>query len=93
MFLQRLLRQPLKICILCFVFALVSVLLNGALMNLYGLQRDREQLNEQMSKIEKDLQNLNGQLKRAKDPAFIERQALDNLDMASDHDLVFVFSE
>ncbi|MFN7729640.1 MAG: septum formation initiator family protein [Bdellovibrio sp.] len=91
--LHVLLKQPLKVFAFCFVFAFGSVLLNGALTNLYGLQRDREALTNQMVKIEADIKHLDGKLKRAKDPAFIERQALDSLDMASDHDLVFVFSE
>lgn len=33
------------------------------------------------------------QIKQAKDPVFIERQAKDKLDMVDEHDLVFVFSE
>lgn len=91
--LHQLLRQPLKVFGICFVFATVSVLLNGALTNLYGMRRDREALSSQLTKLESDLKALDGKLGRAKDPTFIERQALDSLDMASDHDLVFVFSE
>lgn len=36
---------------------------------------------------------LDVQIKQAKDPSFIERQAKDKLDMVGEKDLVFVFSE
>lgn len=62
-------------------------------MNLYSMRRDRSELKSQIIHLKSDLGKLEGQLKRANDPVFIERRAMDQLDMASDHDLVFVFSE
>jgi cell division protein FtsB len=42
---------------------------------------------------QKELEQINLQLKQAKDPSFIERQARDKLDYANENDLVFVFAE
>jgi len=91
--LHLLLNSPLKIFCLCFSFALVSTVLNGGWMHLYGLRRDRTELQSQISMLKNDVSTLGDQLKRAKDPTFIQHQAMDQLDMASDNDLVFVFSE
>lgn len=78
---------------ICFVFSFSSLLMNGGWINLYSMRRDRTELKSQLVRLQGAVAKLDGQLKRAKDPAFIERRAMDQLDMASDHDLVFVFSE
>lgn len=91
--LSSLLHHPIRIFILCFIFGGTSVLLNGALTNLYGLQRDKQEIKLSVERLESDLKRLDQKMKRAKDATYIERQALDTLDMASDEDLVFVFSE
>ena len=91
--LRGLLHSPSKIFILSLLFAFVSLLFNGGLVNLYSLHRDRADIKGQIIQLHKNLTTLDTQLKRARDPAFIERQALDQLDMASAQDLVFVFSE
>ena len=91
--LRGLLHSPTKILILCLIFGFGSLLFNGGLVNLYSLHRDRADIKGQIIQLHKNLTQLDLQLKRAHDPAFIERQALDQLDMASAQDLVFVFSE
>ena len=67
--------------------------MNGGWVHLYSLRRDRTELHAQMLKLQTGLTSLDVQLKRAKEPSFIEHQAMDQLDMASDEDLVFVFSD
>lgn len=91
--LHDLLRSPLKIFVFCVAFAFCSLLLNGGWMNLYGLHRDKAELQGQIKRLSADLKDLDQQIARSRDPAFVERQALDQLDMASEKDLVFVFSE
>lgn len=90
---HRLLASPLKVFFLCCVFFVGSLLWKGGWISLYSLYRDEGEIQSQMVRLRTDIDNLDLQMKRAKDPSFIERQALDQLDMASDHDLVFVFSE
>ncbi|AGH94934.1 hypothetical protein A11Q_714 [Pseudobdellovibrio exovorus JSS] len=50
-------------------------------------------IESQILKSREQAQLLDMQISQAKDPSFIERQALDKLDMVGEHDLVFVFSE
>jgi cell division protein FtsB len=91
--LHRLLQSPLKVFLFCLVFGIGSLIINGGWVRLYSLRRDQTELRSQIAQLRQDTAALEGQLKRAKDPAFIERQALDQLDMATDEDLIFVFSE
>lgn len=91
--LQRFLNSPLKVFACCLVFAFGSLLLNGGWINLYSLRRDHKELQGQILRLNQDLHDLDLQITRSKDPAYIEQQALDQLDMASERDLVFVFSE
>lgn len=78
------------ICLLCFV---VTLVLNGLLWRLWGLRRDYARLTHEISATKAGIETLTGQLKQAKDPTFIERQARDKLDLVGEKDLVFVFSD
>lgn len=69
------------------------MVLKGGLLHLYQLQRDHGNLSQQLIDLRQDVAKLDGQLKMAKDPSFIERQALDLYDLAQEHDLVFVFPD
>ncbi|WP_255490050.1 septum formation initiator family protein [Bdellovibrio sp. KM01] len=71
----------------------VSIVLNGNLWRLWGLHRDFDRISTEINDSKKATLDLEVQLKQAKDPAFIERQARDKLDLAGEHDLVFVFPE
>lgn len=78
---------------LCLVFFATTLIMNGLLWRLWGLHRDYERLTAEISETEGAIEKLNAQLRQAKDPSFIERQARDKLDLVSDKDLVFVFPE
>ena len=71
----------------------VSIVLNGNVFRLWGLHRDHDRIEMEISETRHNIAQLSGQLRQAKDPAYIERQARDKLDLAGEHDLVFVFSE
>lgn len=92
-FLHRQLLNPLRIFICCISFAIISLLFNGGLMNLYTLQRDRQRLLEQKIEIKAQSFELDQRLKQAKDPAFMEHQALDRYDLVEENDLIFVFAD
>lgn len=91
--LRRTLNYPKRVLTMCLVFLAVSVLLNGSLFRIWSLRRDHMQLQQQMADTASLTQKLEIQLHQAKDPAFIERQARDKLDMVNEDDLVFVFSD
>lgn len=90
---MNLLHQPLKVFILCTLFGVLSLLFNGGFFQLYKLDRDEKILKEQIVAARGQVIDLNRQLRVAKEPSFIERQAVDNYDLVNEQDLVFVFSE
>ncbi|MGZ3743284.1 MAG: septum formation initiator family protein [Pseudobdellovibrionaceae bacterium] len=87
------LNHPGKVTTLCVAFFTITLITNGLLWRLWGLHRDFERLSLEISGTQNDIERLNAQLKQAKDPSFIERQARDKLDLVSEKDLVFVFPE
>lgn len=91
--LRRLLNHPEKVAVFCcFVFG-VSIFLNGNIWRLWSLHRDFDHINAEIAQAQESNMTLEAQLKQAKDPAYIERQARDKLDLAGENDLVFVFSD
>lgn len=90
---RRTLNYPSRIFIICMIFFSLSALLNGSLFRLWGMHRDLNQIALQIEETKTATRSLEVQLNQAKDPAFIERQARDKLDMVNEGDLVFVFSD
>jgi cell division protein FtsB len=90
---RRFLSHPARVATFCFAIFLVSIVLNGNLFRLWGLYRDHDRISANILEMRQNILNLAGQLKQAKDPNFIERQARDKLDLAGEHDLVFVFPD
>lgn len=91
--LRNFLNRPEKVALCCLGVFAVSIVLNGNLFRLWGLHRDFDRITNDIVETKKGIGGLADQLKQAKDPAFIERQARDKLDLAGEHDLVFVFPE
>lgn len=91
--LRRFLNHPGKVALCCLGIFLVSIVLNGNVFRLWSLHRDFDRITGDISSAKANITSLADQLKQAKDPAFIERQARDKLDLAGEHDLVFVFPE
>ncbi len=90
---RQLLNKPLKVAVLCFCIFLLSLFINGTLWRVWGLRRDQSTITEQIANTQKQSTLLDVQIKQAKDPVYIERQARDKQDMVSENDLVFVFNE
>lgn len=92
-FISDMLEHPLRVFVICITLSFLSLLLNGSFLQLYGLDRDREILRNQIGELRHQIAFVDQQLILAKDPQFIQRQALDKYDLVSDHDLVFVFAD
>ncbi len=90
---RQMLNKPFKIAIICAVIFVLTLFINGTLWRVWGLRRDQATIIEQIKQTQKQATLLDLQIKQAKDPSFIERQARDRQDMVSDNDLVFVFSD
>ena len=91
--LRQMLQYPSRVATICFLVFIVSIVVNGNVFRLWGLYRDYDRISLEISEMRKNISSLAVQLKQAKDPNFIERQARDKLDLAGEHDLVFVFPE
>lgn len=91
--LRRFLNHPTRVATSCLVVFLISIVLNGNLFRLWGLHRDHARIMSEIQEARANISALSGQLKQAKNPSFIEREARDKLDLAGEHDLVFVFPE
>jgi cell division protein FtsB len=82
-----------KVFVICIVFSFLSLIFNGSLLSLWSMSREQVKLQEQIEQEKLSIQNFEAKLKMARDPSYIERQAVDNYDLAQEQDLVFLFSE
>ncbi len=85
--------QPLKVLIVCSILVFFGLLLDGSLFRLWRLNRDSVELTHRIQLLESDSKIIDQKLLRTKDPSFIELEAREKLDLASEGDLVFVFSD
>lgn len=91
--LQYWLNQPKKVFATALMLLVITLFLNGTLWKLWGLNRDQKTIMDQSAQAQAQIIQIDKQLKQAIDPMFIERQALDKMDLVDDHDLIFVFPE
>ncbi len=91
--LRQFLNNPRQVLMACCVVFVLSLFLNGALWRVWGLHRDLDTIQQQITGAQKQATLLDMQIHQAKDPVFIERQARDKLDLVGEHDLIFVFPE
>lgn len=90
---RLLLNRPFQVALFCCVIFALSLFINGTLWRVWGLRRDQSTIRDQIENTQKQSSLLDVQIKQAKDPVYIERQARDKQDMVSENDLVFVFNE
>lgn len=90
---RNLLNKPVKVFLLCVCIFIITLFFNGAIWRVWGLHHDSATIQKQILNSKSQAKVLDMQIKQAKDPSFIERQAKDKLDFVGEHDLVFVFSD
>lgn len=91
--LNDLLQTPQKVIWICLGLVTLNVVLDGSLFRLWTLHRDHVQIQQNIQTLQAQNAELKKRLQRAKDPAFLEREARDRFDLVSEGDLVFVFSD
>lgn len=87
------LQKPTQVFVICLAVFLLSLFLNGTLWKIWSLQKDRTVIGQQILDSKAQIKHIEFQMKQAKDPYFIERQARDKMDMVSGDDLIFVFPD
>jgi len=90
---SQFLQRPKLVLVSCLILFIVSVFVQGTLVQSVRLSMDKKHLSKQIADNEKQIALLSEKIIEAKDPAFIHKQAVEDLDMVNDNDLVFVFSE
>jgi cell division protein FtsB len=91
--LNDLLHTPQKVIWICLGLVVLNLIIDGSLFRLWTLHRDYTTIQQNIVQLEQQNAKLKVQLAKAKDPAFLEREARDRFDLVSEGDLVFVFSE
>lgn len=87
------LQHPLRVFAISFILFSAGLVLDGSLFRLWSLQRDSKEISRRMTVLRRDTKELNNKIKRARDPNFIEMQAREKFDLASEGDLIFVFTD
>ena len=90
---SQFLQRPIQVAIVSIILVTAGLLFDGSLFRLWRLNRDSAELNSRMSKLRADSRVLDKKIKKAKDPNFIELEAREKFDLASEGDLIFVFSD
>lgn len=85
--------SPIVILTFCFIFLLFSVVLNGSIFRVWSLGRDLVSIQEKTIATKAQIKQIEIDIKRSRDPSFIERQAREKLDLVNQNDLVFIFTE
>ena len=89
----QLLNSPLKVFWICASICFASVILDGSFIRLWSLHREASALEARIEAGKDQAKQLVFKIKEAQQPAFIERQARDQLDLVKEGDLVFVFAD
>lgn len=90
---SRLLMSPRKVLLLCLIFALAGILVDGTLYQMWELGVEKKNMQQKISSTEISIKKLQKQIRMAHDPRFIEREARDRFDLVNKDDIVFVFSD
>ena len=75
----------------CGAFGFINFVINGNIYRLWNLNNEYQKMSQRMEKNQQVIVQLNQDIANMKDPLYIERQAIEKLDMVEENDLVFVF--
>jgi len=82
---------PKRVFILSCVAFFIWLIVSGYLFEAYRLSVLEEAINQKISNLTFEISNLEAQLKRYHDNEFIRKQAIENLGLADENDLIFLF--
>lgn len=91
--LNRLLMSPRKIVFWCLIFALIGILLDGTLYQMWQLNSEKKNVEQKILDTKISINKLQKQIRMAHDPKFIEREARDRFDLVNKNDVVFQFND
>lgn len=87
------LQHPSKVFLFTFLLVGAGLILDGSLFRLWSLKRDSIEISRRMTVLRNETEELNKKIMRARDPNFIEMHAREKFNLASEGDLIFVFTD
>jgi cell division protein FtsB len=85
------LSYPKRVFVVSSLAFLVWVLASGYLFEFYRLSVLEEVIHHKIAQLKGEMSDLEVQLKRSQDHEFIRKQAIENLGLADQNDLIFLF--
>ena len=85
--------SPKRSFILCCIFVFFALVFDGSLFHLWRLHRDQKALNERIIQAQVATEVLHLEVKKARNPKYVEKQARERFDLVAEDELVFVFSK
>lgn len=85
--------RPLKVLALCAVFAFLVLVVDGSLLQLWGLHRKQGRIDQKIDKYRTDIKKLQSELNLARQPEFVAKKARDRFDLVNKDEIVFVFPD
>ncbi len=93
LWIEETLNRPAKVIIFSLVFVIGSLVFEGSLWRLYILQKEKQKLSKNIQIEKNKIALILKEIKRAKDPSFLEHQARERLELLEEDDLLFIFSD
>jgi cell division protein FtsB len=90
---HTLIHRPIQVFWICFVLAMIGIVLDGTAFRLWSLKRDHRVMTERIKAANLRTKQLEFRIQKAQQPEFIERAARDQFDLVKEGDLIFIFSE
>jgi cell division protein FtsB len=90
--LEETINNPRRVLAYCFCFVLFSLISEGSLWRLFRLNKDKSFLTKKIQEEKTKIVKIYGEIKRSKEPLYVERQAREKLELLEKDDLLFIFS-
>ena len=90
---ENFLESPRKVLAACVLLMAATFLFDGSLYQLWSLSTQSRFLEESIESYRQKTEDLDEKIQQAQGVEFIERLAVDQLDLVAEGDLIFVFSD
>lgn len=92
-FISKTLYRPYFVFLVCLLFLLINLILDGTLLRVFRLSQDLSIIKNRIEYIELKNLDIEDKIKKASDPDFVEKELRQRLDYTGEGDLIFIFPE
>lgn len=90
---KNLFYRPFYTLIICLIFLIFNLLIDGTLFQIFHLGRDLRILKNRTQDLQEKNKMIKKKISRSSDPDFIEEEARERLDFSGEGDLIFIFPD